>query len=246
MGTMVSQITSLTIVYSTVYSGADPTKHQSSASLAFVRGIHRWALNSPHKGPATRKMFPFDDVFMMFLITKQMVHILNVPFHTEETVTSLGKFLFAISFSSIHVYSTVTDLIYYIFCIPFAAKLRLTKKPSVNLIHPFDPDCLIIHCCPIILSNLTRWGRVTHICVGEQTIIGSDNGLSPGRRQAITRTNAGILSIEPWGTNFSEILIEIHTFSFQKMHLKMPSVKWRPSCLGLISICASPRKQTDT
>ena len=64
MGTMTSQITILTIVYSTVYSGADKIKHQSSASLAFVREIHRWPLNSPHKGPVTQKMFPFDDVIM--------------------------------------------------------------------------------------------------------------------------------------------------------------------------------------
>ena len=63
-GTMASQITSLTIVYSTVYSGADQRKHQSSASLAFVWGIHRWPVNSPHKWPVTRKMFPFDDVIM--------------------------------------------------------------------------------------------------------------------------------------------------------------------------------------
>ena len=64
VGAMASQITSLTIVYSTVYSGADQRKHQSSASLASVRGIHRWPVNSPHKGPVTRKMFPFDDVIM--------------------------------------------------------------------------------------------------------------------------------------------------------------------------------------
>ena len=60
----VSQITSLTIAYSTVYSGADQRKHQSSASLAFVRGIHRWPVNSPQKGPVTREMFPFDDFIM--------------------------------------------------------------------------------------------------------------------------------------------------------------------------------------
>ena len=59
-----SQITSLTIVYSSVYSGVDQRKHQSSASLAFVWGIHRWPVNSPHKGPVTRNMFPFDDVIM--------------------------------------------------------------------------------------------------------------------------------------------------------------------------------------
>ena len=59
-----SQITSITVVNSTVYSGADQRKHQSSASLAFVEGIHRSPVNSPHKGPVTRKMFPFDDVIM--------------------------------------------------------------------------------------------------------------------------------------------------------------------------------------
>ena len=64
MTTMASQITSLTIVYLIVYSGTDQIKHQSSASLAFVWGIHRGPVNSPHKGPVTRKMFPFDDVIM--------------------------------------------------------------------------------------------------------------------------------------------------------------------------------------
>ena len=65
MGSMASQITSLTIVYYRVYSGADQIKHQSSASLAFVRGIHRWPVNSPHKWPVTRKMCPFDDAIMV-------------------------------------------------------------------------------------------------------------------------------------------------------------------------------------
>ena len=64
MGAVASQITSLMIVYSIVYSGRDQRKHQSSASLAFVRGIHRWPVNSPHKGPVTRKMFPCDDIIM--------------------------------------------------------------------------------------------------------------------------------------------------------------------------------------
>ena len=82
-------------------------------------------------------------------------------------------------------------------------------------------------------SLLTHWGRVTHICISKLTIIGSDNGLSPGRRQAIIWTIAGILLIWPYGTNFSEILIGIQTFSFKKMHLKMSSGKWRPFCPGL-------------
>ena len=66
MGAMTSQTTNVSIVYSTVCSGADQTKHQSSASLAFVRGIHRWPMNSTHKGPIRWKMFPFDDVIMLY------------------------------------------------------------------------------------------------------------------------------------------------------------------------------------
>ena len=81
--------------------------------------------------------------------------------------------------------------------------------------------------------HLTHWGRETHICVGKLAIIASDNGLSPGRRQAIIWTNAGILFIRTLGTNFSEILSEIHWFSFKKTHLKMSSAKWRLSRLGL-------------
>ena len=78
------------------------------------------------------------------------------------------------------------------------------------------------------LLQLTHWGRVTHIC-----IIGPDKGLAPGRRQAIIWTNAGTLLAGPLGTHVSEILIEIYTFSFRKMHLKISSGKWRPFCLGL-------------
>ena len=81
--------------------------------------------------------------------------------------------------------------------------------------------------------QLTHWGWVTHICVSNLTIIGSDNGLSPGRRQAIIWTNAGILLIGPIGTNFSEILIKIITFSFRKISSKVSSRKRLPSCLSL-------------
>ena len=77
-------------------------------------------------------------------------------------------------------------------------------------------------------SVLTHWGRVMHLCVNKLTIIGSDNGLSPGRRQAIIWINARLMLIRPLGTNFSEIWIGIQTFSFKKMQLKC-----RPFCLGL-------------
>ena len=72
MSAIASQITSLTIVYSIVYSDADQRKHQSSASLAFVQGIHRGPVNSPDKWPVTRKMFPFDDVIMNFIPVCQL------------------------------------------------------------------------------------------------------------------------------------------------------------------------------
>ena len=80
--------------------------------------------------------------------------------------------------------------------------------------------------CKITSTSLSgQWSWVTHICIVKLTIIGSDNGLSPGRRRAIIWTNAGILLIGPLGTNFIEILIGIQTFSFKKMHLKMSSAK---------------------
>ena len=110
------------------------------------------------------------------------------------------------------------------------------------------PTLLTIICECVTLSQLTHWGRVTHICVGNLAIIGSDNGLSPGRRQAIIWTNAGILLIRTLGTNFSEILGKIHSFSFQKMHLKMSSAKGRLFSFGLnelnVSQCSILNHQT--
>ena len=87
-----------------------------------------------------------------------------------------------------------------------------------------------VHC---FVSNLTHWGRETHICVSGLTSIGSDNGLSPGRRQAIPWTNAGISLIGSIGINFSEKLIEIYTFLFKKTRLKMSSGKCQQFFLSL-------------
>ena len=111
MGTMTSQITSLMIVYSTVYPGADQRKHQSSASLAFLRGIHRWPVNSPHTGPVTRKMFPFDDVIIPRLSIYnviplyQSISVLVMPHGTTGPLGPLkmiwGKGLQGINFSLI-------------------------------------------------------------------------------------------------------------------------------------------------
>ena len=93
MGAMASQITSLTIVYSTVYSGADQRKLQSSASLAFVRGIHRRPVKSPHKWPVTQKMFPFDDVIMHLSVLGFHWYDVCCTWHGlyKDTLSALGK-----------------------------------------------------------------------------------------------------------------------------------------------------------
>ena len=101
---------------------------------------------------------------------------------------------------------------------PFGLSLIVLKW------HSFVPD---------IILHLTHWGRVTHICISIFAIIGSDNGLLPGRSLTIIWTNVGILLIGLLGTNLSEIQIKIYTFSFKKMHLKMLYGKQRPFCLGL-------------
>ena len=103
----------------------------------------------------------------------------------------------------------------------------------IILIHSWLINVLMNIWKTMMVPVLTHWGRVTHICVGNFTIIVSDNGLSPNRRQAIIWTNSLILLIRPLGTNFNEILIEILTFSFRKMRLKVSSAKCRPFCLGL-------------
>ena len=97
----------------------------------------------------------------------------------------------------------------------------------------YIPDFGIFWHIMHVASVLTHWGRVTHICIGNLSIIGSYNGLLPGQRQAIIWINAGILLIGPSGTNFSEILIVIKHFHWTKTHLKMLSGKRRTSCLGL-------------
>ena len=93
----------------------------------------------------------------------------------------------------------------------------------------------------IIRRYLINWGLVRHICVSKLAIIDSNNGLLLGRRRAIIWTNAEILLIGLLETNCSEIVIEISTFSFKKMLLKMSSGTWRPSCLGHILLMSSSR-----
>ena len=104
MGAIASQITSLTILYSIVYSDVDQRKHQSSASLAFVQGIHRGPVNSPHKWPVTRKMFPFDDVIMEI----QSQHMYGIP--TCDFPPQCQKLCCTPVFYCIYVYLHISEI----------------------------------------------------------------------------------------------------------------------------------------
>ena len=168
MSPTASQITSLKIVYSIVYSSTDQRKHQSSASLAFVRGIHRRPVNSPHKWPVTRKMFPFDDVFMFWKYFQPRLGQSRtgecVQFkHSREYIFVCARAIYLFEHSNCDTIHT--------------RRFRLLSSDilKTNIV------CL----AKTYTKVLTYWGRVTHMCVRNLTIIGSDNGLSPGRHQAI-------------------------------------------------------------
>ena len=114
---------------------------------------------------------------------------------------------------------------------------KYLKGGRVNLGQYFGyiptPEARFPFAIPIQLGLNSLRPSDAYICVSKLAIIGSDNGLSPGWRQAIIWTNDGILLIGHLGTNFNEILIEIYKFYFKKMHLKLSSGSWRPFCLGL-------------
>ena len=100
-------------------------------------------------------------------------------------------------------------------------------------------QCILSNHLLTFKNVLTHWGRMRHICVGKTTIIGSDNGLSPGRRQAIIWTNAGILLIGTLGTHFSEILSEIHTFSFSRNSIwnvvcEIAAILFKSQCVNTV------------
>ena len=126
-----------------------------------------------------------------------------------------------------------TETLWLAFLVIFLKKEKCPPRTCLKLHLP-----IYLHKHLFIISSwhvgyLTHSGRVTHISISKLIIIGSDNGLSPGWCQAIIWTNAGILSIGPLRTNFSEISIEIHIFSLKKMYLKMSLGNWQPSCPGL-------------
>ena len=223
MGVMASQINSHTIVYSTVYSDVDQRKHQSSASLAFVRGIHRGLVNSSHKWPVTRKMFPFDDVIMFIVCTE--------PFHKgfyELKIKIIETF--------IRIFKLITRLWFFSECLRALYRNRINNFRKglwcygplvflsvsiyrhINNVHKYDPCVNNFNINSIDSSSSLIW-----------VSIGSGNGLSPLRCQAIAWTNAAILSIGLLGTNFSEIWIKLAKFSFIKMYFKISSAK-RWSC----------------
>ena len=106
-----------------------------------------------------------------------------------------------------------------------------------SLSSPLTP---LTHCLLAMIRRLSHWARATHICVSKLPTIGSDNGLSPGQRQAIIWTNAGILLIGPLWISFSDFFIEIATFSFKKIRFKVSSAKYRPCRRGLNLLTPSP------
>ena len=139
MGTIASQITSFTIVYSTVYSDADQRKHQSSTSRAFVRGIHRGPVNSPHKWPVTRKMFPFDDVIMMLMIRWYFAcwhyQMLGKIFIFFSTLKSFLMYISQILFENIVKHGAFTIVSYAFICLHMFYCILDEKKSFTKVRH---------------------------------------------------------------------------------------------------------------
>ena len=151
MSTIASLITSLTIVYSTVYSDADQRKHQSSASLAFVRGNHLGPVNSPHKWPVTRKMFPFDDVVMICPIIKCLT-VLRVFFYFVWFVFIHHNFQF---YFELCTYCNILD-IYLSYNLNFVDYLLFYMK-LLNYLF-FNMFGSVLECCELTgVSLLWSW-----------------------------------------------------------------------------------------
>ena len=140
MGAIASQITSLRIVYSAVYSDTDQRKHQSSASLAFVRVIHRGSVNSPHKWPVTRKMFPFDDVIMCWLRPDP---------HTKSKIIINHK-------SPSHVRDASLVII-----LPVVIPTDKYDKPSVGTVPTKELDIAFCHVSKAFNATLWTWYLAT-------------------------------------------------------------------------------------
>ena len=163
MSAVASQITSPTSVYSTVYSGVDQRKHQSSVSLAFVRGIHRWPLNSPQKGQVTRKMYPFDDVIM-------------VPRYSEHWQSVHVWYIFNLNLltSVWHYWISVSNAWFSELCLDHSLYIWSWNR-CINLLG-HDPFCWnwtiwepMVYSfgdlCAVLKSNLSRKAPKQHIDV---------------------------------------------------------------------------------
>ena len=146
MSGMASQVTSLTTVCSTVYTGTDQRKHKSSAPLAFVRGIHRYPVNSPHKGPVTRKMFPFDDV------------IISLNWCNGALTVIYGKDSVILNIMMAYIHLHYIDL---------SLRLIMLKQASITILSSrhckFDYTYWMLS--EYALLPLTHSGRMTHIYV---------------------------------------------------------------------------------
>ena len=171
----------------------------------------------------------------IFILTIEVPDVL-IRFHLSVCKSTTGNLLSAIAITDYDTHSKASNSNLININVPADGLVSSGARTSAILCgcRAYDEPTHVIlravllkkvHVGLSCYSQLTHWGWVTHICVGKLTIIGSDNGLSSGRRQAIIWTNGGILLIRPLGTNFSEIRSEIHTFSFKKMHLKMSSGK---------------------
>ena len=168
MDTIASQITSPTIVYSIFYSGTDQRKHQSSASLAFVRGIHRGPVNSPHKGPVTRKMFPFDDVIMKnSKLNNALHHMLyqhNAHKYKCQVFAGNSGIVFVEHYIKTFIYIYIlVSLSYTSFCTNMTfLDILVTPEPCsryyiyfISLCHPVT--FFMYMCVLFLLSPCRRW-----------------------------------------------------------------------------------------
>ena len=169
--------------------------------------------------PCTYYIFSWWWCFVMMSEQSCIFNFLN-SFHSKTIMIA------ALSPADINYDETLSTLRY-------ADRAKKIKNKAVVNENPMEKLIRELKVSVVDDIILTHWGRVTHICISKLTSMGSDNGLSAGRHQAIIWTNAEILLIGHFGTNFNEILIEIDTFSSKEMHLKMPSGKWQPFCVCL-------------
>ena len=203
MGSIASQITSLTIIYPAVYSDAEQTKHQRSVSLAFVRGIHRSPVNSPHKWPVTRKMFPFDDIIISCVFHEK-------PLQMYETVWSYTRHETPVWWRHRGpVTSQSTDLIKWPFhpynWIEIDGHMDTCNKepmtPRCRILTPAQLCLMYLHIdkadrTGVLVDDIHHFAQITVLCVVIMTrttrryqgVILDWNPLFAGKRDKETRT----------------------------------------------------------